>query len=405
MKILVISQFFWPENFHINLICKNLSGNKHNITILTSFPNYPNYEIYEKYFKNKKNLNKFYNCRVLRLPTIFFGKSTMRYVLNYLSFLFTASTLGLWKIRKENYDIVLVYQTSPATVIIPALIYKKINKVPVIAWVLDLWPDTLISMRNVNNKIIVKILKILMNKIYTRCDLLLGQSKSMTRKIKQRFKGRVDCHYFPSIYINPKPSKSLLTLKKMKINKNNFNIFFTGNIGEAQDFETILNAAKLLDNEKNIKFYIVGTGNKIDWLKEKILEEKLNKNIKLLGHYPEKDMGFFYNAADALLVSLKSFEIFEKTVPGKIQSYLWAGKPIIASISGEASEIIKKSNSGLTNPSGNFKLLAKNILKLSLLTKKDLKKLGNNGIKYAKKNYNEKKVVKQLEKYMADIIN
>ncbi len=403
MRILVISQFFWPENFHINDIVEYLDKKDCEITILTTHPNYPNYKIYDYYWKDIDNYKYLNNCKIIRVPSVFIGKSNVRYILSYLSFLISASILGIWKTRKYKYDLIFIYQTSPATVIIPALLFKFFRNIPIICWVLDLWPDALNEIKNIKNRILVKLSHTIMKFIYSRCDLLLCQSKGMVEILKKRIKDQ-KIYYFPSYQADLHQTENNQLKSKVIFEKNYFNIVFTGNIGDAQDFLTVLDAATKL-KDKKIKWYIVGDGNKFDWLKKQIKVRELSSNFYLLGHYNVKYMNYFYSNADALLVTLKPLNIYKITVPGKVQTYLKSGTPILASLDGDGAFIIKNAKAGLVNKPGQSQELVKNILQLKSMSLNEKIRMGENGRKYSNINFNKSIILKKLEKYIYEFRN
>ena len=226
--------------------------------MLTSLPNYPKGTLFKDFKLQPEKYSDFNGVEVFRVPIILRGNNKVKLVLNYLSFALSASTIGVYKLRKYNFDIIFVFEPSPITVGLPAIIFKKIKKVPIIFWVLDLWPDTLQAIGVVKSELIIKLIGSLVSFIYNQCDLILGQSKSFLPHIKKYTK-HDGIAYFPS----------WAELEFSKINdenfykkKSKFNIVFTGNIGEAQDFPSILEAARLLRHDQEIQWVVLGRGRR-----------------------------------------------------------------------------------------------------------------------------------------------
>jgi len=395
MKVLIISQYFWPENFKINDITSDLCKKGHEITVLTCDPNYPNKSLFVNYYSEKNKYKLFHKAKIIRVPIISRGNSRIQLFLNYISFFISASTIGIFKLKKNKYDKIFVFQTSPATVIIPALIISKTKKIPIIMWVLDLWPETLVSMNVISNKIIIKFFEYLMQQAYRRCNLILCQSKKITKHINKGSKKK-NAKYFPSwaeeVFYRSVHKK----IDKFPLDKNKFNIFFTGNVGDAQDFDTVLDAFAILQAE-NINTYlnIVGEGSKILWLKNTIKIKKIN-NIKIHGKYDLEYMPYIYSLSDALLVSLKDTNLFSYTIPAKIQTYLLSKKPIIGMIAGESANIIKEAKCGLFSMPGNKHDLVNNIKKIVSLSHNERDKLGKNGLVYSNKNFLRSRLLNEL---------
>ena len=195
MNILILSHYFWPENFKINDLASNLNK-KNNVFVLTGNPSYPKKEIFNK-IDNKK-INKFKNIEIIRVPVIPRGKSKVSILFNYISFLLSLSIIGTIKILLKKIDVLLVFGTSPPTVMIPAIIISKIKKAKVIFWVLDLWPETLISMKIITNKFLLNIIKVYISYIYNFSDLVFAQSNEFVKQIKKYCKNKKKIIYFPT---------------------------------------------------------------------------------------------------------------------------------------------------------------------------------------------------------------
>jgi len=236
--------------------------------------------------------------------------------------------------------------------------------------------------------------------IYSKCNIILVQSKSFIKKIKNYHNKKII--YFPA-WAESEINKSSKSLAKEIIEKEGiFSVLFAGNIGKAQDFPSIVKAAEYLIKNDFHKFRIitVGEGSCKDWLINEVNKKHLNDFFEICDSFPIDRMASFFSHADALLVSLKNEEAFNMTIPGKIQTYLSTGIPLLGMLSGEGAKVITDSNSGFVCPGGDFLGLANLIMKMSYLEKKDREILGKNGIEFCQNEFNKKVLIKRLEAIM-----
>lgn len=391
MKLFFFTQYFWPENFRINELVKYFS--KYKPFVLTSNPSYPSKSLFinKKYYRKKLQLGNF---EIIRVPVFLRNVSNLSIFLNYISFFLSSLLIGIFKIYKKKFDIIFIFCPSPILNAIPAIIFKKLFKKKVILWVLDLWPDTVIDLKIVKSSYLIWFLRKLVSYIYNNSDLILAQSKSIKSEIKKLTKTK--CIYFPSWPEEFKKNKK--NKAKEVISTNKLKILFAGNIGEAQSFETLIKCAKSMRYLNIVRWIIVGDGRWKKKLMHYIKIYNLENQFQLINNVPLKKINNFYNCADALYLSLKNNKTFRKTIPGKLQTYMSTGKPIIASISGEAKKIIIDSQCGYVSDAEDHKTLKKNIIKFSKLKKYKKLILGKNGKKYSDKNFSKKQILKGLEK-------
>lgn len=396
MKILVVTQYFWPEEFRINDICKGLKEAGHDVEVLTGLPNYPEGKIYKGYSWFKKGVKEYNGIKIIRVPMIPRGKnSSMMLALNYVSFMVNASLKALTLIGKK-YDRVFVFQVSPITSAVPAIILSKLKKIPSYIYIQDLWPETFYSIINIKNKKIRSKMKNICNKIYNSFDKLLIASKGYEDiLLKEGFK-KEKFEYFPQ-WAEDFYSESLKKVSENRI----FTVTFAGNIGKAQSVNTIIEAANLAKENKNIKWQIIGDGSEFENIKYLVKKYSLENTVDLLGRKPAKDMPKYFSSSDGLIVTLKNEEILKVTLPAKVQSYMAAGKPIIAAISGEGSRTIKESKSGLVGEAEDYKALYENVIKLYDMNENERIRIGNNGKEFFKENFTRDKLLNQLEVIMS----
>ena len=398
MKILIVTQYFWPENFRVNDLCVELQERGHNVTVLTGKPNYPDGKIFSDFKNSPQKYSNYKGIDVVRVPLVARGKGKIKLVANYFSFAFLASVLGPIKLTGRKFDVIFVYEPSPVTVGLPAISLKYIKKAPVVFWALDLWPETLEAIGVVKSKRILKYIGLLVSFIYNRCDLLLAQSRSFIGCMQQYCKEINKIHYFPSWAEDTFSNTEISNAKEVPAaNPEMFNVMFAGNMGDAQDFPAILNAAETLRNHKNIRWLIVGDGRVSNWVRQECKRRGLEDNILLLGSYPVGKMPSFYACADALLVSLKNEEVFNMTIPGKVQSYLASAKPIIGMLNGEGANVILESGAGYVGSAGDATALVENVLKMEKLSIQQRQTLGQSGHDYYKKEFDKIKLIDKLE--------
>ena len=404
MRILIISQYFWPENFRINDLAIELATRGHAVTVLSGLPNYPDGKIFDAYKKHPSNFNNYKNVNIIRVPLFPRGSGKLRLLFNYLSFTINAIIFGVWKLRKNSFDVIFVNQLSPVTVGLVGAFFAGLKKAPMVMWVLDLWPDTLQAIGIIRSPKILRLIEKLVSIIYKNCDLILSQSKSFIPLIKKNSHPNENIEYIPSWAEELFKNKTLNNVFKIPHKKNSFNIVFAGNIGEAQDFPCILNAAEILKNNTRIRWVIIGDGRMKDWVKKEIISRELNNNVILLGNFPLDYMPSFYQQADALLVTLQDKPIFAMTIPGKLQSYLASGKPVLAALNSEGAELIKEGRAGMVSNSGDPEGLAQIALALSKSNSYELLEFGECSRRVSDTLFQRDVVINKIEKLLLETI-
>ena len=387
MNILIVTPHFHPENSRINDFALEFQKRGHNITVLTAIPDYPGGKYYDGYGIFKKNREVSNSINIYRAPLIPRGSgSNIRLALNYISFIFGALFTSLFMMKNE-FDIVFVFEPSPITVGIPAIFIKKIKKIPLCFWVLDLWPESVVSAGNLKSSFIPRILNPIVRYIYKHSDRILVSSNGFMNSIVDKGISKDKIEFFPQwaepIFKPMKSNKFLLT----GVPEKSFKIMFAGNIGEAQDFPSIIEAARQLRHDQDIQWVVLGGGRREEWVKSKIKEYELENSFHLLGSFPLEKMPEFYANADAMLFSLKDEYIFSITIPAKVQSYLACGKPILAMVNGEGGKVVVDAKAGFSCAAESPHELVQNILKMKTMREKDLSEMGENARKYYDDNF------------------
>lgn len=403
MRLLIISQYFWPENFRINDLVTELVRRGHEVTVLTGKPNYPDGDVFPEFLEHPENFLTYKGASIIRVPIWARGSSRLSLFLNYLSYAVSAALFGLFHLRDQQFDAIFVFEPSPVTVGLPAIILRRLKHSPVAFWVLDQWPETLAAIGVVKSKVVLKLVGLLVAFIYARCDLVLAQSKSLVSMIGKYCNDPERICYFPSWDDSGDVENYVIPAAEVPVMDGSFNILFAGNIGEAQDFSAILDAAELLIDHKNIRWLIVGDGRMASWVKGEAARRGLQENFVLLGRYPVDRMPSFYQHADGLLVSLKSDPVFSMTLPGKIQSYLAAGIPILGMLDGEGASVIQDSRAGFACPAGDSRALAEAVLCLSRLTDVERQSMGQRGAAYSRREFDRGILISRLETWLMNL--
>lgn len=395
MKILLVSLYFWHETFRVNDLAEELLMHGNEVTVLTGKPNYPQGHIYKGYKFWGYTKESYNGIQIIRVPLLPRGKgSGIRLALNYLSFVFFSCLYIL--LHRKKYDVSLTFAISPITQVYAALLHKAITGSRAYLWVRDLWHESVIAAGKMRSSIVYRILNCMVKSIYYHVDGICIQSEAFAKSILEKGDFEHKISYIPNwaedIFIND-----------VKINRDRFKslipcgfiVMFTGNIGEAQDFDSIIKAAVCTKDCKSIKWVIVGDGRKKEFVEQQIRKLELHDTVILLGRYPLEDMPDLFVHADAMLVSLKDHYIFSLTIPSKIQSYMAFGKPLVSMMNGIGTEIIENANCGYT-AAGDYKTLADNIKKLSEAKKEDLLLKEKNGKLYYNKHFSKDEIISRL---------
>lgn len=394
MNLLVVCQYYYPEPFRITDICESLVKRGHAVTVLTGLPNYPEGKVPKEYRNFKKREEIINGVRVIRSFEIGRGKSNLRLLLNYFSFAISGS-LKAFNL-KGDFDFILVNQLSPVMMAIPGIIYKKFHNKKLLLYCLDLWPASLQARGIKEDSFVHKVFLKISKWIYNSADSILISSGMF----KQYFYDDLSIKNKTFIHLPQYAEEIFSGNIDFKSHSGKYNFVFAGNIGDMQSVETILYAARELSNQKDITFHIVGDGSKLADCKHFAKEMNL-ENVVFYGRRPVEEMPEFYSMADAMLITLKSDKIISYTLPGKVQSYMAAGKPIIGAIDGETNVIINNAKCGICCDAENYTELAQNIMEF--IKSENKIEMGINSLSFYKNNYNKEKFIKTLENALTDM--
>lgn len=396
MRILIVTQYFWPENFRVNDLVEELVGRGHQITVLTGLPNYPGGRFFAGYGLSGPYREERGGARVVRVPLVPRGNgSGFRLALNYVSFAAAASFFGPLRLGR-NYDVIFVHEPSPITVGLPAIVMKRLTGAPIVFWVLDLWPENVSATGAVRSPRVLGWIGNLVRFIYRRCDHILVASRGFVPKVVAAGGEETRIGYLPNwaeSEYGPK-TRSAPAPTPLPVG---FRVMFAGNVGAAQDFPAILDAAQQLKTETRIQWIILGEGRMLDWVRSEIARRDLAGTVHLLGQYPASSMPAFFAHADAMLVSLSDDPVFALTVPAKVQSYLACGRPIVAMLNGEGAHVVQEARAGIVCTPGDGAGLARAVLELARMGHAEREQLGANGLAYSLAEFGRETLMRLLE--------
>lgn len=403
LRVLIVTQYFWPESFRINDLATGLQLRGHDVTVLTGMPNYPAGKLFSGYgyFPRRERRDE---IDIIRVPLVPRGKSKgLRLLANYASYALSASMLGPWLSRKQ-FDVILCYEPSPVTVALPALVMKRLSGAPLLFWVQDLWPETLAATKAVRSTGMLKLVDWFVRFVYRRCERVLVQSRAFIDHVAAQGVTAEQVRYFPnsaeSFYRSFEPTEEATEGLELP---RGFRIVFAGNMGVGQSIDTILAAAELLRAESDVQWILLGDGRERDRIRAEIARRGLERTVHLLGSRPAESMPHYFAAADVLLATLKREPVFALTIPSKIQSYLACGRPILAALDGEGARVIVEAEAGVVGPADDSQSLARNALKLRAMSSEARAMLGRNGRAYFDAHFDSASLLDQLEGWMTEV--
>lgn len=407
MRILFISQYFYPETFRGNDVVFHFAADGHDVHVVTGIPNYPTGKFYPGYGVFKKRHERLFistisscSVRVTHLPISPRGNNKAMLMLNYFSYMIVGWIYILFHALFHKYDLVFCQQLSPVMMSTPAVLYKKLRKVPLYTWVLDLWPESLTAAGGINNKYVLGFFKSFVAREYKYSDKILMSSKSFCTSILEYGNYEDKLIYFPQWADGEDISKVQDTGFKLPEIPEGFKVMFAGAVGEAHGFECNMQAALLTKEHKDIKWVIVGDGRKLDWVRQFVKDNGLEETVFTIGRYPSETMHFFFEKADVMLVSLTDSPLFNMYAPAKISSYMASGRPIITCLNGEGGEVVKDAKCGWGVKAGDAEGLATLVIELSMTEKSVLNEKGNAGRAYYYEHFDKEICLQKLDQIM-----
>lgn len=386
MKILVVSINYFPEPARITDICEELVARGNDVTVITDVPNCPKGNFYEGYTDGRARDEIINGVKVHRCFTIARKTGAIRRVLSYYSYVF--SSINYVRHLKDDFDVIFVNQLSPIMLAYAGVEYKKLFHKKILFYSMDLWPMSLIVGGIKENSPIFKYYHRVSERLYKSADVLIGTSRSFPAYFKKEF-GITGMKYLPQY------AEALFSPEQCKKQPTDtFDIMFAGNIGNFQRVDTIIKAAAITKEDKRIKWHILGDGSELENLK-KLSEELKTDNVIFHGRKPLEEMPKYYSLADAMVVTMMKNPVISLTLPGKVQSYMAAGKPILGAIDGETQLVVKEADCGLCGDAEDAEQLAKNAM---IMSKQSMEKYGKNSFEYNEKYFNKEKFMETLIK-------
>ncbi len=405
MRILIFSQYFWPESFRINALAVALQAQGHEVSVLTGKPNYPEGQFFSGYRGWGVQQETWRGMPIYRIPMLARGKQrALKLAFNYLSFIVSGVLFAPFVLRKQKFDVIFVYAPSPIFQVIPASFLGWLKRVPVVLWVQDLWPQSAQATGYVKSSFLLKLLEKLVCFAYAHTDLLLVQSQAFAVPVAQLAPKHIPVVYYPNSVEDAFYAPQPMGVPEVNALQNAvFSVLFAGNVGTAQSVETIVDAAKLLKSYPEISIVMMGSGSMSGWIAEQKQQYALD-NLHLVGRFAAETMPILMRKASVLLVILKKDPIFAMTIPSKIQAYLATARPIIACMDGEGARLIQEAEAGLSVAAEDAAGLTQAILTLYQTPAPAREAMGLRGQAYYKQYFDEQKLTTELVRHFEVLI-
>lgn len=408
--ILVVSQYFFPEQFRINDICVEWVKRGYKVTVLTGIPNYPQGEYYEGYDLNHKRTEVWNGVKVVRIPLIPRGQSSIGLALNYMSFVVSGFVWNL--ITKIKADYVFNFEVSPMTQSLIGVWYAKKRNIPCYLYVQDLWPENVEIVTGIRSPFVLNPISKMVNYIYRNSTHIFATSPSFVKEIQKRCENKDKVSYWPQYaedFYQPVEIEEARKRVTEIPDDGSFKIIFTGNIGQAQGLEILPKAAKILKreiflqtNEKPssyVRFIIVGDGRNRENFQREIVECGVADMFVLVGRKPAERIPELLACCDAAFLSFMDNELFTKTIPAKLQSYMACGMPILAAASGESERVIREAECGGCSAIGDAHALVNEIKKMLKTASDEQKSMGINARNYYVEFFDKRKLMENIQEF------
>ena len=403
MKILIISQYYYPEQFQINEIAPELVRRGHEVTVVCGLPNYPKGKIFEGFEREdaiRKKEDEYFQStgvKVIHCNNVPRGHNPIQLIKNYYSFV--KESKKIIRTLSGDFDVVLGYQLSPITSMLAALEYKELYGTPVLFYTLDIWPVSADAMLHGKKNPIYWWVKRLSKRIYQGADKILVTSRPFIDYLHLTLGiPRERMAYLPQ-----HAGTEMLDMDLQAEDNGVADFMFAGNLGKGQRVDVIVKAAALLGKRDDYKIHLVGDGRMKPELEQMVKKKGLEENVVFYGNQKREDMPSFYKKADALLITLRGNNEVGNTMPGKLQMYMTAGKPILGAINGAAKEVIEEAQCGSCVKAGDYEGLAK-LMKFYIEHPKDYGACGKNACSYFKAHFTLEQYMNGLEAELRGLV-
>lgn len=404
IHILVVSQYFYPEQFRINDICTEWVKRGYKVTVLTGIPNYPQGKFYDGYGFAKKRSEVWNGIEIIRIPLIPRGHNSLGLCMNYASFVISGF---FWKcFTKIKADVVFNYETSPMTQALVAVWFAARRKIPCYLYVTDLWPDNVEIITGIHNKFLISSLDSMVNYIYKKCTKIFTSSKSFISKMTERGVSPEKLEFWPQYaedFYVPHSKNDAPEIKSEIPDDGIFNIVFAGNIGYAQGLGILAETALILKKENfTVRINIIGDGRYKNKLLEEISKNDVSEYFNFIKKQPAEKIPLYMAYADAALICLDKSEVFAMTIPAKTQSCMACGVPILVSADGEVGEIIEEAGCGYSSAASDAEGLAVNIKKFCLLSESEKNEMRQRSRLYYDKSFDKDMLMDKMDTYFTE---
>lgn len=402
-RVLLVSQYYWPESFTITAEVDRLSRKGFTVTVLTGQPNYPSGKVFAGYRALSIRREEVQGIEVIRIPLIPRGSgSGLRLLANYASFILFGLLLAPVLLRGRRFDVVFVFGLSPLLQALPAVLLSWTKRAPLVVWVQDLWPESLSATGFIRNPMLIGMVRGFVRFIYRSCARILVQSEAFRAPVAALAPTEAIIAYVPnSAQVANSEAAPNAAARQLGVRiGQGFSVVFAGNLGHAQGLDTVLDALEHLRDLSDFRLYLVGSGTLDGWL----AEEKRRRDLPMLylpGRFAPEDMPTILGRASVLLVSLRKEDIFALTVPSKVQTYLSVGRPIIAALDGEGARVVTEAGAGIAAPAGNAMALATAIRHMASLPETERQTMGLSGRRYFDMHFAPDRITALLSEHLA----
>ena len=393
MKILVISQYFYPENFRINTLCRELADRGHDVTVMTAYPQYPGGVIFDGYGFDIPYEREWHGVKIHRVKTYPRGRGALGLLRNTVSFVISGNR---WvRACGERYDAVFVFEVSPVTVGLPAVAYKKKFGTPMFFNLQDLWPENVHEVLGIRFPPLTWAINRVVDIIYKSSDKILCASNGFVENLKKKGVPAEKLVFWPQFCLDPRTQPMQ---KPAAFSEDAFNIVFTGNLGDAQGLDLLVEAARRLKG-KGIRWYLVGDGRARAHLESLVGEYGLEEDVIFVGRLSESEANCYAAYADCTYLSFRDNPLFDMTLPAKLQTYLACGTPVLAAAGGESAAIINSAGCGIAVES-RLEPLIEAALEMASKSLDERKAMGQAARHYYEENFTMQDLVDRLEDMM-----
>ena len=396
-KILIVSQYFYPEPFRINDIAFSLAKRGHEVSVITGIPNYPSGKTYPGYSLFKKRKEIVNQVSIQRLFLIARGNHSLKLLLNYASF-YVALTIKMFFMKKK-YDVVFAFEVSPMIQVSPITWYTRRKNIPLISYLQDIWPESLEMVGQKPKGLILKWIEKKAYKIYHYSDKILIPSLTMKHWIKNVYPNHNHIYEWPQYAESFYQPKEKIVLNDFKA-FDGLTLMFTGNIGRAQGLDELIERLIHYNGTHNKKYRVllIGDGRAKRELIEKVNESNLNEIVYFLDRKDPEEIPNYLAYADITYLSFSGSHLFEQMIPAKLQSYMACGKPVLVNARGISAKIINESQSGFIMNDSSQETFNDIFNQVLNAPKSMLKSMGKNALIYAKKHFHKETLLDTLER-------